>query len=109
MGLCLKLVRLLDLEPPKERSDLEEAEEAEEDARRCRRMRAGSTSRILAMRANRDKMSTIDTKPERFPVEVIFKAGDGVTEESLVTKSRCAFVARSFWIVYKSALVGETE
>lgn len=55
MGLCLKLVRLLDLEPPKERSDLEETEEAEEDARRCRRIRAGSTSRMLAMRANRDK------------------------------------------------------
>lgn len=38
-------------------------------------------------------LSTMDTIPERFPEKFGVSVGDGVIDESLVTKSRCAFAS----------------
>lgn len=72
LGLALsgKLARLLERERVKScdtRPEREDCED-EDEARRCRMRFAGSTSRMLAITANSESMSTMETIPHRLPV-----------------------------------------
>jgi len=89
-ALRARLAQLLDGDPWLEAED--------EDARLWRCILPGSTSGMLAMRANSERISTIETTPDRFPRA----PGDGEAEPGVseVTNRRWELVASSFWIVY---------
>lgn len=95
------LVRLLErerIERSRASPDWDECEECEEaEARRWRMRCVGSTSAIWAIRANRERISTIETMPHRLPLPKLEIEGEEDNGKSLsVTKRRWELVARSF-------------